>query len=220
MKKRLFTLMLAVMLSICAASSAYAYNPADDGLIQTYSDKYLVILIDKEYMNADRKLNATVKLEVRDVTGRKNTANLHIELYDIRGKWICEWDTSSKDKLKLGNDHAVYVMRVTPYQKGGDNPSVSDKSENFINGGKAPYWKIVDPDHCVVMDYLYGDINKDGKISISDYSRLKLYTIGKASIPDLNVVDLNRDGRVSITDLSIMNAILVGERNAAYAFHN
>ena len=56
-----------------------------------------------------------------------------------------------------------------------------------------------------------GDLNGDGKISITDLSKMKSHIIGKQILQGEyeKAADINGDGRESITDLSILKKYLI-----------
>ena len=56
-----------------------------------------------------------------------------------------------------------------------------------------------------------GDLNGDGKISITDVVKLNLHTVGINPVKDefLKASDVNKDGKVTITDLVILNLVSV-----------
>lgn len=55
-----------------------------------------------------------------------------------------------------------------------------------------------------------GDINGDGKLSISDLSLLQLHLVRLQILEDKTMADINEDGRVSISDLSLLMRLYVG----------
>lgn len=59
-------------------------------------------------------------------------------------------------------------------------------------------------------DFLRGDANGDGNITILDASRISQYLLGLATIDDMNRADANADGGVSISDASRISQYLLG----------
>jgi hypothetical protein len=53
---------------------------------------------------------------------------------------------------------------------------------------------------------LRGDVNGDGRISISDYTMARLHILGLKSVegPYFQAADVNRDGKISISDYTLM----------------
>ena len=59
---------------------------------------------------------------------------------------------------------------------------------------------------------LYGDLNGDNKVSVTDLSKLKLHLV-RTKLIDYSYWangDLNGDGNISVTDLNLMKQFLVG----------
>lgn len=87
----------------------------------------------------NKKQNGYIRIYTYNMNGTKTSGKMHIILRTTSGKWICEFNASSGDKLKLGNNYSayrVYIARATyPYTAIGN-------SNDFINTGKCVYWGI------------------------------------------------------------------------------
>lgn len=59
-------------------------------------------------------------------------------LRDEKGKYICTWNATGGDTLKLGDDHSEYRLYF------------DYASSNFDNIGYTYQWKITNPKECVV----------------------------------------------------------------------
>ena len=66
--------------------------------------------------------------------------------------------------------------------------------------------------YSIIKDYITGDLNKDGKITITDLLILKKDLVGieKIKSEDKKRADINEDGKITITDLLILKKKLVG----------
>lgn len=84
-----------------------------------------------------------IKVYTYDVTGRKTNGEIHITLRDNRGRWICEFDTKSGTKLKLGNDHSVYRVYVA-------KKKINSTAKDWINVGKCQMWAINTVSNCYI----------------------------------------------------------------------
>lgn len=62
-------------------------------------------------------------------------AKLTITLRDKKGNWICDFDTTCRTKLKLGNDHSAYRVYINT-RKG------LSTSAKWINDGKCTHWSL------------------------------------------------------------------------------
>lgn len=65
----------------------------------------------------------------------ETSAKLRITFRDYKGNWICQFNTTSKTKLKLGNDHWAYRVYIACRQDLGS-------AANFTNLGKCSHWAI------------------------------------------------------------------------------
>ncbi len=57
-----------------------------------------------------------------------------------------------------------------------------------------------------------GDINGDGKVTVDDYTRLKLHLLGKKTLvfPYIDAADFNRDGQLTVADYVRMRLHILG----------
>lgn len=89
-----------------------------------------------------------------DGLGLKTSAKLHVCLTDYNGNWICEFNTTSGTKLKLGNDHREYRVYVSPghYDTNGSFwKTVINGGNKFTNDGKCVTWKLTANSNCYIF---------------------------------------------------------------------
>ena len=133
--------------------------------------------------------------------------------------WIVEDTTVTSEKYKVS---AGYVSRIPV------DTTVSEFKSNVTSNEELT---ILDKDGNVLQDedklttgvilkageekqytlVLIGDINEDGKITITDLVQLKLFTVNlrTPNVVQKMAADMNGDGRISITDLVKLNLMLV-----------
>ena len=70
---------------------------------------------------------------------------MHITLKDKKGRWICEFDTKSVTKLKLGNDHNTYRVHIA-------KKKIKSIPKDWINCGKCQYWAINTVSNCYIYE--------------------------------------------------------------------
>lgn len=82
--------------------------------------------------------------------------------------------------------------------------NVEDKYKQYIH----PYYYTVTNTPNVGKK---GDLSLDGRISVLDLSKLKVYLVGliELSAESQKAADINNDGRVTITDLSLLKRLLI-----------
>ncbi|MBR3023682.1 MAG: dockerin type I repeat-containing protein, partial [Oscillospiraceae bacterium] len=59
-------------------------------------------------------------------------------------------------------------------------------------------------------EIIYGDVNSDGKVDVTDLSLLSLYLLDKTGIKGdgLKAADVNGDGSVALTDLATLRQFI------------
>lgn len=92
---------------------------------------------------SNMKKNAYIRIYTYDMMGWKTSGKIHITLRDNRGRWICEFDTTSGTKLKLGNDHSVYRVYVAKQR-------IKSSARDWDNLGKCRMWAIKAETNCYI----------------------------------------------------------------------
>lgn len=96
------------------------------------------------YLSRDsrgRLKNAKVKICTFSRDGFRSSSKIKVTLYNARnGRYITSFVTNSGTKIKLGNDHAGYIIRLKAYKKEGN--SIKTTGNNWTNLGKCYYWSI------------------------------------------------------------------------------
>ena len=147
MKKNIFTRILAVtfiILTICSifTTTAFGADWRTGEFDSGYNAKgYTVVRLNS------RQKNAYIRIYTYDMFGHKTGGKIHVTLRTTSGKWICEFNTTSGAKLKLGNDYAAY--RVYIAKKTYPN-TVKGNGDDFINCGNCVYWGIRAVTNCYI----------------------------------------------------------------------
>lgn len=60
--------------------------------------------------------------------------------------------------------------------------------------------------------YMLGDVDRNGSISIADYTYVRLYILGRQALPDeaIKIADVDRNGSVSISDYTYIRLHILG----------
>ena len=96
------------------------------------------------------------------------------------------------------------------------NINIKDKNGSVKENGKISTGdKIIITNNSSTITYkvaLKGDVNGDGKISISDYAKVKSHILGVARVDNeyLKAADANGDGKVSIADYAKIKSHILG----------
>ncbi len=83
--------------------------------------------------------NGYVKIYTYDSFGNQTSGQMHITMRTTSGKWLCEFDTKSGTKLKLGNNNSAYRIYVA---KKKYSNTIKGRGDDFINVGKCNFWAI------------------------------------------------------------------------------
>lgn len=88
-----------------------------------------------------------IRIYTYDNLGFKTSGEIHVTLRDWSGKWICEFDTKSGARLKLGDDHSQYRVYIAKKKYSND---ISGQSRNWNNIGKCVSWAVECTDKCYI----------------------------------------------------------------------
>lgn len=147
MKKKLFSLMLALVMVLSAIPMASVKaSAATSGKIG--SSTYCTVKINDSLINKRGRQYATVKLSTYDRLGWfNNRATVNVTLRDGRtGRYICSFTAKGGDTIRLGDDHSSYRIYVKVYDNPGNN--FISAGNNFNNLGKQVSWKISGAKNC------------------------------------------------------------------------
>ena len=73
-----------------------------------------------------------------------------------------------------------------------------------------------------VTVYMYGDVNRNGTVTVLDASWIRQYLVGKKDFDEyqLLLADVNKSGNISVLDASWIRQRLVGIRDEYYEKFN
>lgn len=145
-KKRLVSIVMALALLVGSFGISSTKVSAATWRTGRFDTGYVAKGYTTVRLSNTRK-NAYIRIYTYDSCGKKTSGNIHVTLRTTSGKWICEFDTKSGTKLKLGNDHSAY--RVYVAKKKYPN-TIKGQGDDFINVGKCYYWGI----QCVSNSYI------------------------------------------------------------------
>lgn len=150
-----------------------------------------------------------------DNTGKRTAVTFDVEI-PVNATF-----TSAKS-FTLNNGTTAVTLTVRSQTGYTRNYTVSFKTSvnctltlNVYNTGNKPSTPTPDPTPPQTQTYKLGDVNNDGRISISDLGAVKLNLLGEYSFSDTekSAADINKDGRISISDLGAIKLHLLGDYN-------
>ena len=126
-----------------------------------------------------------------------------------------EYEIDLENKIiKFIPENTTVEMLLNNIQIGSDSYLIENNAGESLTGdslvGTGSKLKINEDE---VFDIVItGDINGDGKISITDLSKLKLHIVKLEILENLPLMgsDINKDGETTLTDLSRMKEYIVG----------
>ncbi len=123
------------MMSAVGASAAWRMGNFDRSHNSGYTTVYLT----------NKKKSGKIKIHTYNCVKGYHTgsclgsgetkAKLRVTYRTTGNKWICQFNTTSKSTLKLGNDHSAYKINIAVRQDLGS-------AANFTNLGKCSHWAI------------------------------------------------------------------------------
>ena len=133
--------------------------------------------------------NASVEIRVDAPDGKL------IGTCDVKetGGWQ-KWATQRTDLEKTTGVHDLYLVF-----KGGDGYLFNISS-----------WKLIFPQGAEPSDFIYGDIDRNGKVDARDLSLLKR-AVAAGEIDDLDPADLNGSGDLDTEDVTLHQKFLLGK---------
>ena len=152
--------------------------------------------------------NSTCEAVVRKVVRRKVVTNR----------------TSNQTQIEQNTDNDFFennsdnIVEEIPAKNTSGNRRINvNDSNNVSRAAGNPVIKPVSRPESNTAEVLLGDVNGDGKVTLTDVSVLKNYLTGQhiSKFNERNA-DMNGDGNVSITDLSLLkNSIVSGNTTTA-----
>jgi len=116
--------------------------------------------------------------------------------------------------FKLGEDISTYTNKIKK-DYGDVNVKILNSSDKEITSGIVSTGQriVIEKDGNSKTYYVAvrGDANGDGKISISDYARIKAIILGKYNSVGCSYLaaDANKDGRITISDYAKVKAYII-----------
>ena len=122
----------------------------------------------------------------------------HLAVVFVGGKWSTAAVTTEKSEYMFGDCYNIMGNMGTTYDE-----NHIDKAYAHIDGGSS------DPGYFSWIRYVFGDVNGDGFVNVSDVSVLINMILGTMPT-DLFLADVNGDGNVNVSDVSALINIIMG----------
>ena len=193
----------------------------------SYNAETKKILLDrKDFITTDTEL-CKITFKVKDGVETENaqikitspsTSNNRIDIDGTEGKATISLKKLSSGKYEVTDDNEI--KNVLPNTKvddlkdnltGGENTIIKDKDGNTISSGNIGTGATVTtPSGDVYTVIVKGDLNGDGKVTLTDLAQLKLHMVETTLLqePYKSGADIDGDGSVTLTDLGKLKRVL------------
>ena len=133
-------------------------------------------------------------------------------------------ETTYVQLIPAGGSEAAYEDTVTGNSATYSFPTVPAGTYTLkvMKKGHAPWMEEITVGSADVTKdvtvYQYGDVNRNGTVTVLDASWIRQYLVGKKAFDEyqLQLADVNKSGNISVLDASWIRQCLVGIRNEYY----
>ena len=193
----------------------------------SYNAETKKILLDrKDFITEDAEI-CKITFKVKDGVETENTqikitnpstSNNRIDIDGTEGQATISLKKLSSGKYEITDDNEI--KNVLPNTKvddlkdnltGGENTIIKDKDGNTISSGNIGTGSTVTtPSGDVYTVIVKGDLNGDGKVTLTDLAQLKLHMVETTLLqePYKSSADIDGDGKVTLTDLGKLKRVL------------
>ena len=199
-----FVLLSLMAVALCGAAEDRFYM--EDCTIGAGETCTMEMLLDNEAVytafQADVYLPDGLTATNYALTGRKNANHtLSVSTLPDGGHRLLSYSLNLK--TYSGNSGALVTLDVTASDDFSGPAIIALRNVIFTTEGGTEI-AFADEDCSVTSNHLAGDVNNDGKLSISDVSALIDYLLGNEAGVNVANADVNGDGHITIADVSVL----------------
>ena len=193
----------------------------------SYNAETKKILLDrKDFITEDAEI-CKITFKVKDGVETENTqikitnpstSNNRIDIDGTEGQATISLKKLSSGKYEITDDNEIKnvlpnttVGDLKDNLTGGENTIIKDKDGNTISSGNIGTGATVTtPSGDVYTVIVKGDLNGDGKVTLTDLAQLKLHMVETTLLqePYKSGADIDGDGSVTLTDLGKLKRVL------------
>ena len=144
--------LLAVFCALVTAVSICIMPASAVTSAEFSANRYCEVNISQKLLDKKGTQYASVKVKTYSRGGQfNNSAKIVVTLKDNKNRVIWKGQMRGGDTLKLGDDHKVYRIYVSPYNEPAKNNIWSKTitgGSNFENLGKCYKWVVTDAKNC------------------------------------------------------------------------
>ena len=193
------------------------------------SEKKEIIMDNTNYVTEDVqlcKITFTIKSTIKEGTGEisitnPQASNGKLDIIGIGSSAVIHVKQISSEKYEITEDHKITGVKeettVDDFKSniiGSENATIKDKNGTVITSnskvGTGTTVEIPGEEPFTVI--VKGDINGDGKITVTDLAKVQLHIVKLEMLngPYTIAADINEDEKVTVTDLAKLQLHIVG----------
>lgn len=224
-----FTTALGVMLSCDTAGATILYKLGNSSTFITYRGKPIVLtetttLETRSFLN--NILSESVTYTYTKVAGVSVSGT--ITSYGDASETVTVTLTKQGETAPAFTDTLTVASGSAPYSQNYSFPAVPAGAYTLkvMKKGHAPWTESITVEGTAVTKdvtvNLYGDVNRNGKVTVLDVSWILQYLVEEKTFDEyqLLLADVNKSGNISVLDASWIRQFLVGSRNEYYELIN
>ena len=172
----------------------------------------------KSYFNTLTLTNITLPVKPKGVSVSGTVTSYGSDSDDVTVQLIEAGHTEPAYEAIVSGNSAAYSFPTVP---------AGTYTLKVMKKGHAPWTEsiTVGTDNITgknVTVYLYGDVNRNGKVTVLDVSWILQYLVEEKTFDEyqLLLADVNKSGNISVLDASWIRQFLVGSRNEYYELIN
>ena len=179
-----------------------------DGTAYTASDSYF---------NTVTLTNVTLPVKPKGVSVSGTVTSYGSDSDDVTVQLIEAGHTEPAYEAIVSGSSAAYSFPIVP---------AGEYTLKVMKKGHAPWTESITVESTAVTKdvtvYLYGDVNRNGKVTVLDVSWILQYLVEEKTFDEyqLLLADVNKSGNISVLDASWIRQFLVGSRNEYYELIN
>ena len=173
--------------------------------------------VSKSYFNTLTLTDITLPVKPKGVSVSGTVTSYGSDSDDVTVQLIEAGHTEPAYEAIVSGNSATYSFDTVP---------AGTYTLKVMKKGHAPWTESITVEGTAVTKdvtvYLYGDVNRNGKVTVLDVSWILQYLVEEKTFDEyqLLLADVNKSGNISVLDASWIRQFLVGSRNEYYELIN
>ena len=173
--------------------------------------------VSNSYFNTLTLTDITLPVKPKGVSVSGTVTSYGSDSDDVTVQLIEAGLTEPAYEAIVSGSSAAYSFPIVP---------AGEYTLKVMKKGHAPWTESITVESTAVTKdvtvYLYGDVNRNGKVTVLDVSWILQYLVEEKTFDEyqLLLADVNKSGNISVLDASWIRQFLVGSRNEYYELIN